>query len=519
MSVESLIAENASILQDLAHDQVLLNNILEEAYTAIINKGGTISAKTFVALAPAIRNLKVNISSLITSRQMVITPEPVTGNIWYVKPNGTGDKNGTSWEHAFATRQEAVNAASYGDHIRVWTGTYYLESKQYPKLGVSEYYGFNDDGSWAKRNPFVYPSIHDASFTDNNYENRSVTFLPEQVVDGIWIQNVVSLTMGGGAYLDAKSNFKNCIMLNNSAVDGGGVYVNTGGLLTNCIAVNNIASRYGGGMCGFGHSTITNCICANNIAPTGGGIYLTSAQSIGCMAVSNYGSGNGGGIYCGNTSNSTGGIAMNNSASAFGGGIVIDYGAISINCISINNYAKGSGGGISIVNNGARCYNNTTAMNSAPLGDNFSIGGPQVNTVCNCISWGGTMYVSTSTPNASIKIYNCASNFPITGVTNWDTKADIRNFIPLSTFPFVSTGDNSYDNSGAFYHANILGRTELALEFINNKLLPNIPDLHLPGTSPLIGAGYYEAGVTPEFDADGVARPITPSIGAYEYVP
>ena len=39
MSVESLIAENASILQDLAHDQVLLNNILEEAYTAIIKAG------------------------------------------------------------------------------------------------------------------------------------------------------------------------------------------------------------------------------------------------------------------------------------------------------------------------------------------------------------------------------------------------------------------------------------------------------------------------------------------------
>ena len=137
--------------------------------------------------------------------------------------------------------------------------------------------------------------------------------------------------------------------------------------------------------------------------------------------------------------------------------------------------------------------------------------------VCNCISWGGTIYVATS--YASIKMYNCASNFPITGVANWVTNADIRNFIPLSTFPFVSTGDISYDNSGAFYHANILGRTELAFEFINNKLLPNIPDLHLPGTSPLIGAGYYEAGVTPDLDADGTVRPLPPSIGAYEYVP
>ena len=514
MSVESLIAENASILQDLAHDQVLLNNILEEAYTAIINKGGAISAKTFVALAPAIRNLKVNIPSLITNRQMVITPEPVTGNIWYVKPNGTGDKNGTSWEHAFATRQEAVDAASSGDHIRVWTGTYYLESKQYPKPGVSEYYGFNDDGSWAKRNPFVYPSIHDASFTDNNYENRSVTFLADQVVDGIWIQNVVSPTNGGGAYLDAKSNFRNCIMLNNSAVNGGGVYVNTGGLLTNCIAVNNITSGNGGGMYGV-NSTITNCICANNIASYGGGIHLNPAQAIGCMLVSNYSVNAGGGVYCGHYSSITGGIAMNNNSNV-GGGICFGYSVTGINCISINNYAKSYGGGISMNDHLARCYNNTTAMNSAPLGDNFHIRATQLMVVCNCISWGGDIYVGVS--NAPIKIYNCASNFPITGVANWDTNADIRNFIPLSTFPFVSTGDISYDNSGAFYHANILGRTELALEFINNKLLPNIPDLHLPGTSPLIGAGYYEAGVTPDLDADGTVRPLPPSIGAYEYV-
>ena len=72
--------------------------------------------------------------------------------------------------------------------------------------------------------------------------------------------------MGGGAYLDAKSNFKNCIMLNNSAVNGGGVYVNNGGLLTNCIAVNNIASRKWWWHVWIWDSTITNCICANNIA-------------------------------------------------------------------------------------------------------------------------------------------------------------------------------------------------------------------------------------------------------------
>lgn len=515
MSVESLIAENASILQDLAHDQVLLNTILEEAYTAIINKGGAISAKTFVALAPAIRNLKVNIPSLITSRQMVVTPEPVTGNIWYVKPNGTGDKNGTSWEHAFATRQEAVNAASYGDHIRVWEGLYYLESIQRPKTGVSEYYGFNDDGSWEKRHPFSHPSIHDALFTSNNYENTTVTFLDAQVVDGLWIQNVVKTGSGGGAYLNAKSNFRNCIILNNNATNGGGVYVNNGGVLTNCVSVNNNVSSTGGGLYVIGSSTVINCVCINNTAGTGGGIYIALATARGCIVVSNYSSGEGGGICSGHYVTIIDGIVINNSTNR-GGGIYIAYNDTCVNCVSINNYARSYGGGICLTRLDS-CINITAAMNSAPLGDNFYSSSSESHQIYNCVSWGGTIYLGQ--PNVPHKIYNCASNFPLTGITNWDTNVDIRNFIPLSTFPFVSTGDTSYDNSGAFYHANILGRNELALEFINNKLLPNLIDVHLPVNSPLIGAGYYEAGVTPDLDADGIVRPLPPSIGAYEYVP
>jgi hypothetical protein len=48
-------------------------------------------------------------------------PEPKT---WYVIEGGRGGENGDSWNNAFATIQDAVNAASGGDLIKVGDGTY-----------------------------------------------------------------------------------------------------------------------------------------------------------------------------------------------------------------------------------------------------------------------------------------------------------------------------------------------------------------------------------------------------------
>jgi hypothetical protein len=151
-------------------------------------------------------------------------------------------------------------------------------------------------------------------------------------------------------------------------------------------------------------------------------------------------------------------------------------------------------------------------MNTAVTGDNFYLTNSQI--LYNCVSWGGNIYLATA--NIAYKIYNCASNFALTGVTNWDTRADVQNFLTLTDFPFAAPGIAPYDGSGALYHAGTIGRTDDALAFINRFIAPKMMDCHLPAGSPLIGAGYYEAGVTPETDADGATRPIPPSIGAYE---
>ena len=433
-------------------------------YEAIIAKGGTLSPGDWSAYAAAIEALPTGgagVPAVVASMPFEIGDEPLTGTIWYVKPGGTGNQDGSSWDHAFATRQEAVNAASSGDQIRVWEGTYYLEQIQTPKAGVSEYYGFNNNGSWATRQPFTHPSKLDAQFTANNFENMSVTFLDEQIIDGLWVQNVIKSGNGGGMNLSVRSYLRNCVVTNNSGTNGAGVYANSGSVLNNCVVTNNSGTN-------------------------GAGVYANSSSSLNNCAITNCSSSNhGGGAYVYSSS-------LNNCA--------------------ITNCSSSSGGGGAYMYGGGRCYNVTCAMNTATTGDNFYMGGSQI--LYNCASWGGNIWLSNA--NYAYKIYNCASNFALTGVTNWDTQADVQSFLTLTDFPFDSPGVAPYDGSGALYHVGTIGLTDEALAFINRFIAPKMIDCHLPPGSPLIGAGYYEEGVTPETDADGATRPIPPSIGAYE---
>jgi len=132
----------------------------------------------------------------------------------------------------------------------------------------------------------------------------------------------------------------------------------------------------------------------------------------------------------------------------------------------------------------------------------------------NAVSYGSPIYAQDS--NAAYKIYNCASNFALSGVSGWDTIADVRDFLSLSTFPFAAAGISPFDAAGVFYQS--LPQGEESLAFIDRVVIPSLTNPRPHSTSPLIRAGYYETGVTPDTDADGNERPLTPSIGAYEYV-
>lgn len=161
--------------------------------------------------------------------------------------------------------------------------------------------------------------------------------------------------------------------------------------------------------------------------------------------------------------------------------------------------------------NSSTATNCTVILCSAATGSGFWVGFNS-NRLYNCCSWGCNIYLAQA--NYAYKIYNCASNFALTGATNWDTNADVRDFLTLTDFPFAAPGIAPWDALGPF-NVN-LSKGEESLAFIERVVLPSVADPHLPAGSALIGAGYYEAGVTPDTDADGKERPLPPSIGAYE---
>ena len=541
MSIEALITENSDLLASIIQDQTSLQAIKQELYTAIRAKGQILSLNPFSSYANAISGIVNTIEPTVANRSFSIGTEPIGGTVWYVKPDGTGERTGTSWDNAVATRQEAISLANTGDRIYVWEGTYLLNSIQTYKAGVSEYYGFNGSGSWETRHPFLHPSKHDFQFSSNNFNNTSVTFLDDQTIDGLWVQNVLSVS---GLYLSARTHLDNCVIYNCNiitSVIGGGIYIGASGSMHNCIVSNSGSMSHGGGVYATAYVSISDCIFINcySTSGSGGGLYATVGTIVTNSVFNNCTAAAGGGIYATVNSMIDKGLFVNCKAGNNGGGAYVITGVGVSNCIlfnctggvggglsvATNCYAyncvvsnctatggSGSGGGGIHTNNAAYICNCTvTNCNAATAGDNYLLNG---GLFYNNISWGGNIYLALA--NYSYKIYNCASNFALTGITNWHTNADIQNFITLTEFPFIKNGIFPFDTTGSYSQS--LPRSIEAISFVDQLILPNKPDEHLPGTSPLIGAGYYEAGVTPDLDADGTVRPLPPSIGAYEYV-
>lgn len=180
-------------------------------------------------------------------------------NTLYIASDGNDNNNGTSWDDAKKTIQNAINNINSEGTVYVENGTYFenirIENKNIMLIGDGSSKTFLD----GKSNSAVIWIIKGSSVS----------------VDGFTIQNGRSL-LGGGIHNAGDLTISNSIIQGNSAFGyGGGIY-NDYGMITlkNSIIKDNIAISGGGGIMNYSDTIfIYDSIIWGNKAPQGSGIY------------------------------------------------------------------------------------------------------------------------------------------------------------------------------------------------------------------------------------------------------
>ncbi|MCP4348159.1 MAG: hypothetical protein GY795_21870, partial [Desulfobacterales bacterium] len=274
---------------------------------------------------------------------------------FYVNQYAIGNNDGSSWEDAFPSLKNALDALptdTYNHEIWVAAGTYKPGTSRSDtfvlKSDLHVYGGFNGTESnrterdWETNITVLSGDIGTANkISDNCYHvvtasnTNTNTYLNGFTITNGNADGPDTQARGSGMLINnASPNIANCSFIDNSAVEGGGIY-NYGGspTLTDCTFDNNTANLFGGGI--YNHNSspkITNCTFSNNVANSGGGICIDG----GTVAVTN----------C---------TFSMNSVSGSGGGIYTDSGSLTLtNCTLISNTADsnesgfGYGGGFYI---------------------------------------------------------------------------------------------------------------------------------------------------------------------------
>ena len=238
---------------------------------------------------------------------------------------------------------------------------------------------------------------YDESFTGNSYHvvwfatntssnssgfnaiNRAVGLANKAGIDGFTIQegNASNRTVpeetdgrhayhnsyGGGVYMVANSEVRNCIIRQNaSALRGGGVYMDGGGLMEQCYVAQNqsdgvgVTDGYGGGVACDDGGVVRNCIIENNAGRCGGGLSIAfssipstdkaryASYASGCVVANNTSQAEAGGVFMRNGgllnhltityNNCVGaGVVYNNRRYGRSGGLYVDGGGMVANSV------------------------------------------------------------------------------------------------------------------------------------------------------------------------------------------
>jgi parallel beta-helix repeat protein len=425
--------------------------------------------------------------------------------------------------------QDAVDAASDGDVIKVAAGTY-DDVNNYGGLAQVVYINKNITIRGGYTPLFLEPPNPDANPTtlDAGGQGR-VIYIEGDIsptIEGLRITGgdatVLGGDQGGGGILilDAEGTIRNNRVFANHAYDGGGIHLDhSNAKLSANIVMSNTAMSNGGGVHLENSEAMVyaNTVISNTTGGGGGGICLAFSPAIldGNTITANTANDTAGGISLANSIATLSNNTINDNIAPFGGGLYLHYSDSNINGNTILFNRAGQGGGLWVDGSDATLTNNLIA-------DNYSDG------------QGSGLFIWTSSPNLlhttiARNIGGEGNGLYIANDTSSDSSVTLNNTILVSQTVgvFVEPGntvtlegtlwgsgawDNFYDwrGTGTINHTNDYWGNPDFVDYLGG-------DYHIGENSDAIDAG-IDAGVTT--DIDGPFRPYQlPDIGADEYWP
>jgi len=394
----------------------------------------------------------------------------------------------------YPTIQSGIDAAADGDTVQVAAGT------------------FKEHLSWvSKRISLVGagPSLTIVDGADSGRCLRVEGVSDGARLEGFTLQRGYGVLAGGCIYcFDSDFVIRNCVIQYGYANRGGGIYCEESApTIENCTVSHNYPAQDGIGICCWWSApTIVNCVISHNYGPEcyGAGVSCmwSDATIVNCTISDNGGwdgvpsSGDGGGIFSGDSSTVIEGCTITNNEARWGGGVCIwgEGASIVRNCWISGNLGT-RGGGIF-------CIDASPDIRNCLIADNTAWGDLYV---------GGGLYFHRS--NATVTNCTVTRNWAYqgAGIFNWSHMPEVRNSIVAGNF-FTYTPGEYCNNFGELqFHSCLVSEDPFFVD-------AEAGDFHLQDGSPCIDAGdnsYVNAGDT---DLDGNPRVsgAAVDIGAYE---